>query len=275
MRNVSRLAWLALCLAALPCAAQVDDDAKLFNDETFRQAQLRIKEIHERTGKQIMVYTLKTVPEEIKKKFDLDAPSQRKEAFDELAGKQLGKTDGILLLICEEPRHIQIVVSESTESLFGKWYQDHLRGRMIGKFQPDNPGQHFFSALRNKLRSGPNPNAGLLESVDYIAAKLDYNRPVDQTNLYLGLGIMGGMIGAWFVLGIFRTRLRKRTPLEAGVHGADNSGRSIAVLGGGIGAVSGQWFFSRLFARHTPDPEEAAPTVVETFPGSPPETPHG
>ena len=40
-----------------------------------------------------------------------------------------------------------------------------------------------------------------------------------------------GML-ATVVLGVVRARLRKTTPDDAGVHGADDSGRSIAVLGG-------------------------------------------
>src|SRR5262249_13222184 len=100
-----------------------------------------------------------------------------------------------------------------------------------------------------------------------IGAKFDYNRPVDQTNMYLGLLIMAAMIGAWLVLAIFRTRLRKTTPADAGVHDADDSGRSIAVLGGGIGDVSGQWFFSRIFGRSPPEPAHVS---VEDLP-----PPHG
>jgi hypothetical protein len=70
-----------------------------------------------------------------------------------------------------------------------------------------------------------------------------------------------------------RARLRKRGPASAGVHDADDSGRSIAVLGGGIGAVSGQWLVNRLFGRRVPD--EPPRLAVEDLPPPPLEEPHG
>jgi uncharacterized membrane protein YgcG len=254
MMRTSQLSWLTIVFTAVPCAAQIDDRAELFSGHARDKAEARIRDVREKTGKQIMILTLAHAPDEFKKQFNLDDTGQLKEAFDKYARERMAKAnaDGICLLICQDPQHIQVIVTKDTESLFGKWYQDHLRGRMISRFQPDNPEQHFFSALRNKLRSGSNPSAGLLETIDYINAKLDYNRPVDQTNLYLGLAIMGSMIAVWLILGIVRARLRKTTPADAGVHGADDSGRSIAVLGGGIGAVSGQWFFSHFFGRRPP-----------------------
>ena len=57
--------------------------------------------------------------------------------------------DGVHLLICEEPQRIEITVSDDTEKLFGPWYQRHLKKRMIGRFQPDNPDQNIFQTFRN------------------------------------------------------------------------------------------------------------------------------
>jgi hypothetical protein len=275
MVNRPWLALLTLIMTAMPCSAQITDDAGLFRAETLSQAETRIQQIREQTGKQVAVWTIKELPKERAAKINLDDAGQRKELFEELVREHIKKLDlqGVHLLVCQDPPHIGITVTEDTEALFGKWYREHLKGRMIGKFQPDNPDQHLFKALRNKLRSGPNPNAGLLEALDYVGTKLDYNRPIDQTNLYLGLVIMAGMIGAWVFLGMVRARLRKRGPASAGVHDADDSGRSIAVLGGGIGAVSGQWLVNRLFGRRVPD--EPPRLAVEDLPPPPLEEPHG
>src|SRR5262249_58651952 len=78
--------------------------------------------------------------------------------------------------------------------------------------------------------------------------------PADMTRWYEGLAVMGGMLGAWVVLGLASRKLRKGTPAEAGVHHGDDSGRSIAVLGGGIGAVCGQWLVDRWSHRRQPRP---------------------
>jgi hypothetical protein len=248
-------------LGALPCAAQVEDEAGLFKPETIAKANSLIEKIRETTGKQIAVYTVKKAPEDLAKEYNLDDAGQRGELFDKWARERMKekKIDGVQILLCQEPPHIEITVSKGSESLFGPWYRNHLKGRMIGRFQPDNPDQTYLQALRNKLRPGPRPDTGLLEAITYVGDKLDYNRPVDQTNLYLSLAILGVMLGATGLLGFVRLQLRKHTPDDAGVHDADDSGRSIAVLGGGIGAVCGQWLYYRFIAPRPPAEPAPAP----------------
>src|SRR4051812_1193073 len=107
MLNSSGLATLTLFLAALPCAAQVKDDANLFSAETKRQAAARIRQIREQTGKEVAVWTLKEVPPELAKDVNLGDAGQRKEVFEKLAEEHIKKLhlEGVHLLICQEPQH--------------------------------------------------------------------------------------------------------------------------------------------------------------------------
>src|SRR5262249_31782370 len=152
--------------------------------ETIEKAKTRIEKIRKNTDKQIAVLTIKQVPKARTKDINLDDAGQRREMFEQWARERMKKLDlhGVHLLICQKPRHIAITVSADTEELFGPWYRNHLKGRMIGRFQPDNPDQGFLQAERNKLRS-PDPDAGLLEAIDYLGQKFGHNRRVDQTNL--------------------------------------------------------------------------------------------
>lgn len=267
---------LVLLIAATSCTAQIRDDAELFKPETKQAAEKRIKQIRETTGKQIAVWTMKGVPADRTKDINLGDAGQRKKLFDEMAREQIKALhlEGIHLLICEEPRHIEITVTDDCEPLFGEWYQRHLKKRMIGKFQPDNPDQNIFQSLRNKLRTGSNPDEGLSEALDYIALKFDYNRPIDNTNFKLGGVAICGFLGFGAILGVMRSRLRTTTPHDAGVHDAESSGRSIAVLGGGIGAVTGQWMFNALFGMRSeeehPITEPPPPTGSEPAPDAEP-----
>src|SRR5437660_12190837 len=100
MMRTSRLAWLALALTALPCAAQIDDQAKLFSAQNRERAEARIQEIRERTairdksgklitpGKQIMVHTLKSAPDEIRESVNLEDAGMMKDAFDKFAREE-------------------------------------------------------------------------------------------------------------------------------------------------------------------------------------------
>jgi hypothetical protein len=174
--------------------------------------------------------------------------------------KELG-LEGVHLLICQEPKHIEITVTADTEKWFGDWHKKQLKKRLIARFQPDNPDQNLLQEWGNKLRSGPQPNKGVLEALEYLRVALNRNRPVDQSRFYVALGVFGGVAGVGFLLAALRSRLRKTTADDAGVHDAELSGRSIAVLGGGIGAVTGQWLYRRFFGPRTAP--VAVPAVAE------------
>ncbi len=271
------LGLIVLVLAAIPCAAQVEDDAAMFKAETRKEAERRIERIREKTGKSILVVTINRLPVAEANKINMGDAGQRKELFRTIARERMeaAHLEGVLLLICETPskddipenlrnvKHIEIAASDDTELLFGPWYRDHLKGRMIGSIQPDNPDQHLFRALSNRLRTSHDPDKGILAAIEYVGNKIEWNMPVDQSNLVIGLGIMAGVLGFWLVLGLVRARLRNKGPAEAGVVHADESGRSIAVLGGGIGAVSGQWVFNRLFRHRKPEPVPAPAPASE------------
>jgi hypothetical protein len=233
---------VAALLGGAPCLAQVEDYAKLFKPKTVEEANKRIEKIREETGKQVRVLTFPKL----------------KEVFGKWAQEDIKKLEdfqGIHILICQDPLHIEITVTDDTKPMFNKRDSARLYKRLLA-MQPDNPDHSYLGKMsRAVIGSEPSPDKALLSGISYIEYYMW--RPVDQTRWYIGLSVIGGLLGVWMLLAILRARLRKRTPLEAGVHGADESGRSIGVLGGGIGAVSGQWFYDRLFA-----PPQPAPTAV-------------
>src|SRR5262249_10318977 len=169
-----------------------------------------------------------------------------------------------------EPRHIQVVVRpDETEQVFTRRNQQFLRGLLVDRIQPDNPDQGGVQRLLNSMRKTRRNDDGLLAAVDYVEGKLEYNRPVDQTNWLWGVAIIGGVLVCWAFLVVVRYRLRKHTPPEAGVRVEDESGRSIAVLGGGIGAVSGQWLFDRITGRWRRPAAEATAAAGSAPPRDP------
>jgi hypothetical protein len=256
--------FLLPLLSSAPCLAQVEDNAKLFKPKTIEEANKRIEKIREETGKQVRVVTFAKIRgDPTKLDLNLEDAGHRKKLFSEWAQDDLKKLDdfkGIHILICQEPLHIEITITDDiNKSMFSKRDRERLYKRLLA-IQPDNPDQTFRrKTWQAVFGQEPNPDDGLLSGISYI----EYNlwRPVDQTRWYIGLSVIGALLGVWLFLAILRARLRKRTPAETGVHGADESGRSIGVLGGGIGAVSGQWFYDRLFA---PPPQAPASVGAES-----------
>lgn len=279
MMTSRRFVWTLLvgvagCLAAAPAVrAQVQDEAHLFSPEAIKKANQRIEEFRKRFGKGLILATFKTPPEEQARAINFDDARMRKKFFNDWIERNSAKAhlDGIYVLICEKPMFIQMVVSPpETEQVFTSLNQRRLRELLIDRLQPANPNQGLFNRFLNSVRKKRKNDDGLLAAVDYVEEKLDYNRPVDRTNWLLSLGTIGVVLGFWSLLVLVRARLRKRTPAAAGVGVEDESGRSIAVLGGGIGAVSGQWLFDKIFRRRKQPAAAAAGAVdVEDLPGEP------
>lgn len=227
------LAWVG-CLAAVPAArAQVEDAAHLFHPQAVRKADQRIEEMRQRFGKTLRIETIDAPPAERVRKINLGDAKMRDEDFDQWTRERIAaaKLDGIYVLVCLKPRYVRVTVhpDEIGETLFTE------------------DDQRFLHRLMDRwLQKQHRNDDHLLIAVDYVGDKLSSHAPVDMTQWLLGLSVIGGILCFWALLGTIRVRLRKRTPAEAGVRVEDESGRSIAVLGGGIGAVSGQWLFDRL-----------------------------
>jgi hypothetical protein len=279
MATCWRYSWLLLVLSPA-LHAEVIDGAGLFKPGTVKQADQDIAKMREETHKDLVVVTMVKPPEDAKSANLEDAGELRRLFGKWMEGRVKGTDfDGVYVVICQKPRHIQVMVyPEKTQEQFTAWYQKLLLRRLIGKIQPDNPNQtipqEFWNRNVAKLWRKDGADAGLREAVTFVSSTFDSLRPVDKENFYLSLGIMGGMLIFWLILSIARGQLRKRGPKEAGVYDADDSGRSIAVLGGGIGAVAGEWLVQHVF-RRKPDVSVPAPLVTELPPedGLPPAPP--
>src|SRR5262249_14918099 len=156
--------------------------------------------------------------------------------------------------ICLEPRELYIKVTQAKEEFFTRRNLNNLDRLLKGKLVDDFPhrGAHWPWKKRDN-------DEALLAGIDFIERKFDYNRPVDMTSWAGGRGAIGAARGGGAVRGGARVRPRKRTPPGAGVPPEDESGRSIAVLGGGIGAVTGQWLSALLFRRRRREAAAPAP----------------
>jgi len=254
------VAWVGGLVAAPLARAQVKDDAHLFQPPAIRTADLRIDEMRGRFNKTLLIETFSAPPTERVKAVNLGDAKMRAALFDKWVAERVQQTklNGIYVLICVQPEHVHVAVSpEDNEELFTERNQEFLQG-------------HLLRALRKRRRI----DDGLIVAVNYVGGKLESNEPVDWSRWLEGMSAVGGVVCFWVLLVTVRARLRKHTPSGAGVRIEDESGRSIAVLGGGIGAVSGQWLFDRLTRRHplaAPATEnEATPSLhAEHFPEEP------
>src|SRR5262249_15976187 len=126
MRPLLRSLLLPLLLAgwlggAATASADVRDDGKFFKPETVAKVNKEIKEIHDRYKKDLGIGTDKRykdidVAETRKGSFKNQEKEERNKAFNQWAIERAVKlrVNGIYILICDEPRHLQIEVGKNT-----------------------------------------------------------------------------------------------------------------------------------------------------------------
>jgi uncharacterized membrane protein YgcG len=139
---------------------EVQDGAGFFKPETIAKANDGLAEIGKKHKKDFLIETYATVPADkvaAVKTMDKEA---RSKFFQEWANSRARRrrVEGIYVLICKEPSHIQVDVGRETQKgAFTLKDRDHLREILIDAFDKKEYDR------------------GLLEAVEYVQKTLDDN----------------------------------------------------------------------------------------------------
>src|SRR5262245_56929738 len=105
--------WLTSAASADPNVAPViKDDGKFFSDKARAEADKKIREIYGDYGRDFLVETFAEAPDDKAKDVDFKDRTARNRFFKEWARKRMEdtKVNGIYLLICKSPEHLQLEV---------------------------------------------------------------------------------------------------------------------------------------------------------------------
>jgi uncharacterized membrane protein YgcG len=262
------LAVLSGCLvavapvSAMAVAPQIKDDGKFFTDEAREKADKEIREIHREFGKDFLIETFATVPADLAKDADLKDKDARNRFFEKWARERARGADvnGIYVLICKEPAHLQVEVGNETQK---KAFTTEDRNELS-------------SMLIKSLREKKNDD-GLLEAVEFVRSKLKAHGvrassapviiPKPGGNVVSsglgGLICFGVLIlaGLWLVVGLFRTITGGGGGNRGGYGpggyggggygggggGGGGGGFMSSLMGGMFGAVAGNWMYNSFF----------------------------
>ena len=131
------LAPLALLMSAAPALADrgVRDDAHFFKQDAVNDANKMIDQIYQRHHRDVMVETVAQVPDDQKQELE----QQGKDSFFKTWAAQRFRdlhVNGILILICKDPAHLQLNVGNQTESHFlPREDQSDLSRQLLGDFR--------------------------------------------------------------------------------------------------------------------------------------------
>src|SRR5262249_14531667 len=97
------------------------------------------------------------------------------------------KLDGVHVLICLTPRHIQVTATPKAEERFSPWSQQNLQSFLKTKVQPPPSGKETRKDGKPDRRLDEN-DEGLRDAVAYVEAKLTADRGVgrvvDEAHLF-------------------------------------------------------------------------------------------
>jgi hypothetical protein len=234
------------------------DDAHIFSSGAVAQAQQVIDQIRSTHQKDLNVESIASVPAD-----QQDAlKAQGKAVFFEQWARERAKamgTNGVYVLICMDPRHLQVEVGNRTETReFTAADRDGLRNQLISDFKAQNYDAGLTDAANfvlermdsNTRRSGVPNNPGM---------EFGQNSPLyGQRN---GSG-EGTHFGAWICLGIvvlFLVMIFRRSGGGSGGYGPNypvnpggqmgwgggGGGFGRGLLGGILGGALGSWGYDR------------------------------
>lgn len=208
---MTRSLFLVLCLGVLGCRpenraglAPEDDKANLFTPAALLHADGDIRGVKDRYRKELKVQTFPKIPRgrDLFGRFKKLDDEDRERFFAGWARERGRHIDGIYVLICKEPLHVQVEVSLSTRQQKAFTLAEAAQLREV---------------FLNDLAAG-RPDDGLQAAVRYVHDRLETNlgpvpapRPYDWLTMS---GILLGLAALWLVLLLVQVVKEETTPQE-------------------------------------------------------------
>jgi len=227
----------------------VKDAGGLLKPATVQKADLELQELQRRYHCSVFAEAFAKFPEE-KPRPALPLPGLRTPSDESVTrwAKERAQAAGeydVYLLICKEPLRVRVVAREEAFSL--------------------KEARELRDRIERGLEKTKDFDAALLSGIEFLRGTLDAKLHPPQSHSAVGwlwiLGIIGGILGLWLVVGLIRAKLDAR--------GCGAGGHFLPCLFGGMfGMATGHWIYESLFSTRTAPPTEAHPN-----PPGPPEIP--
>jgi len=151
----------AICASPTRAVApQIKDDGKFFGADAIKKANEQIRDIARRSGLDLLIETIATLPDDQAAKVKAMSPAERGEFFAKLARarREEAVVRGIYILVCREPPHVDVLVHMPRGGAFSPEDRQKLTSQLIHDFRD----KHF--------------DEGLAKAVKFVQEKLTANR---------------------------------------------------------------------------------------------------
>jgi uncharacterized protein len=218
----------ALALAPLNALAAnyIQDNGNMFSANAKNQASQQIDQLVQRTGKEVLVYTVPSLN------------GQDPSAAADKVFSQNG-TNGVLLFMSKDDRRLEIKIGQDTRQAISTQRETQIRDTILGDFRAGNFDKGLLDgvgAVRTTLASAPTSGGGQAAPA----------RSTGTNWVGIGLLIVLALGVVWIVSGIMRARRQPyfsygQNPQQPGLGGP---GYGAPGYGSGFGGGGG--FFSGL-----------------------------
>lgn len=249
MTLINRWAWLPLLAAvwhlspgnAHGSVIGVRDFVGLFGKpDVLEDIDRQIGHLHRRYGLDFFIETFAAVPADREQELKQLKASKFFPLWAEERALAAGIVDGIYILICTAPRHVEVYVSGSAQNVFDSRTRDRLR-----------------KTLERKLAS--KPNEGLQETLDLVSERLARSESEAKTGGWAwAVWGMGGIVGVWLLVAVVRRFRSGRTVPPPHVVSA--------------GALSGESVYRAIADKPAASPEVSPQAATLPYPA--PAAPH-
>jgi uncharacterized protein len=274
-----------LASAVHALTAEVRDDAGFFKPDTVARANEVIKEIKQRYKKDLVVETVRQVPEGERQEATSPDPGVKARFFAGLAVRRAREegVDGIYVLITRQPGHVEVAVGNNTRLVFPDEKRHQLTEILLNDFKKKEYDEGLLGAVqyvRSALAAKPVANRAAVPAGSEHRA-----RPQEPLGArgsagwsswqWLGVGL-AALLGIWLLLAVVRALAGAGAQRVAGGYAGPGAPAGYGAAGGGsffpgllgglFGAAAGSWLYDRFFNEQSPPVAGAAPPV--SAPGS-------
>ena len=139
-------AGLVLASQASAVAPEIKDQGKFFSEEAVKKANKQIREIARKYEKDLLIETFATIPADQAARVKSMSNQEREKFFHNWAEDraETAVVNGIYVLVCKDPAHLQIVVTKKARSRFDDEAYKKLRDLLLKEFR----AKHFDEGLQ-------------------------------------------------------------------------------------------------------------------------------
>jgi len=281
MAGIALLGLLASAGRAHALTAEVRDEAGFFKPETVTRANEVIKEVKQRYKKDLLVETVRHVPEAERHEATSTDPAVKARFFADWADRRARQegVNGIYVLITREPGHVEVAVGNHTRAIFPDEDRRRRVQILLSHFKKKEYDEGLLEAVRS-VRSAlaAEPRAG---GATAPAGSKHPGLPHEPRGAdggagwgpwhWLGLGL-AVLLGVWLLSAVIRALAGAGAQPPPGGYtgpgepagygpaggpagygpGGGGGGFWSGLLGSMFGAAAGSWLSDRFFHEQSP-----------------------